>query len=101
STRPPLHPLFPYTTLFRSNLAVMGRGLFFALLGLIAMGLLQLFIPSLRTGGMELLISGAGVVIFALFTAYDVQRVQTLARSGQRSEEHTSELQSPYDLVCR
>src|SRR5438094_6953398 len=24
-----------------------------------------------------------------------------LARAGLRSEEHTSELQSPYDLVCR
>lgn len=64
------------------NLAGMGRGLFFALLGLIAMGLLQLFVPSLRTGQMELLISGAGVVIFALFTAYDIQRVQTLSRAG-------------------
>lgn len=64
------------------NLAVMGRGLFFALLGLIAMALLQLFVPSFRSGQMELLISGAGVVIFALFTAYDIQRVQTLSRAG-------------------
>ncbi|NOS67540.1 MAG: hypothetical protein HOO67_04220 [Candidatus Peribacteraceae bacterium] len=64
------------------NLAVMGRGLFFALLGLIAMGLLQLFVPSFRTGPMELMISGAGVVLFALFTAYDIQRVQTLSRAG-------------------
>ena len=64
------------------NLAVMGRGLIFALLGLVAMGLLQIFIPSMRTGQMELLISGAGVVIFALFTAYDIQRIQTLAKAG-------------------
>ncbi len=64
------------------NLGVMGRGLFFALLGLIAMALLQLFVPSFRTGQMELLISGAGVVIFGLFTAYDIQRVQRMARSG-------------------
>src|SRR5207248_8042394 len=26
---------------------------------------------------------------------------RTAARSTRRSEEHTSELQSPYDLVCR
>ena len=64
------------------NLGVMGRGLFFALLGLIAMAFLQLFVPSFRTGQMELLISGAGVVIFALFTAYDIQRVQQMARNG-------------------
>ncbi len=65
------------------NLSGMGRGLFFAVLGLIAMGLLQLFIPSMRTGQMELLISGAGVVIFALFTAYDIQRVQQMSRVGE------------------
>ncbi len=64
------------------NLGVMGRGLFFALLGLIAMAVLQIFIPSFRTGQMELLLSGAGIVIFALFTAYDIQRVQTMAKAG-------------------
>src|SRR5437867_5416680 len=31
----------------------------------------------------------------------DFQRIQTHIDSGARSEEHTSELQSPYDLVCR
>ncbi len=64
------------------NLAGMGRGLLFALLGLLAMGILQVFVPSFRTGQMELLISGAGVVIFSLFAAYDIQRVQTLSRAG-------------------
>src|SRR5437867_4934067 len=29
------------------------------------------------------------------------EAVETAAMSGGRSEEHTSELQSPYDLVCR
>lgn len=67
------------------NLAGLGRGLFFALLGLIVLALLQLFIPGMRTGQTELLISGAGVVVFALFTAYDIQRVQTLSRSGQNA----------------
>src|SRR5207248_10875413 len=28
-------------------------------------------------------------------------RRQAAKKAGQRSEEHTSELQSPYDLVCR
>lgn len=64
------------------NLSGLGRGLFFAVLGLIVFALFQVFIPSLRGGTSELLISGAGVVIFALFTAYDVQRVQTLSRTG-------------------
>jgi FtsH-binding integral membrane protein len=66
----------------RWNLAVLGRALLFALLGLLFMGLLQIFFPSLQGGSTEVFLSGAGVVIFALFTAYDVQRVQVLARTG-------------------
>jgi len=64
------------------NLGVMGKGLFFALLGLIAMAILQIFVPSLRTPQFEMLISGGGVVIFALFTAYDMQRIQKLGQAG-------------------
>src|SRR5437867_8821191 len=33
--------------------------------------------------------------------AYQKSGLQALARGLGRSEEHTSELQSPYDLVCR
>lgn len=64
------------------NLGVMGRGLFFALLGLIGFALLQIFIPALRTTQFELMLSGAGVIIFGLFTAYDLQRIQMLSARG-------------------
>jgi FtsH-binding integral membrane protein len=64
------------------NLGVMGKALFFAIIGLILVGLLQFFVPSLRTTQFELVLSGAGVVIFALFTAYDLQRIQRLGRMG-------------------
>lgn len=64
------------------NLEGLGRGLFFALLGLLFLGILQLFFPALRGTQPELLISGGGVVVFALFTAYDLQRVQVLSRMG-------------------
>src|SRR5207248_11335071 len=57
---PPTPPLFPYTTLFRSDLRHVGRG-------------------AGRDAGDQLL-----------------PRLRL-----RRSEEHTSELQSPYDLVCR
>src|SRR6266516_5213422 len=33
--------------------------------------------------------------------AYSTPSSNTSRSSGKRSEEHTSELQSPYDLVCR
>jgi FtsH-binding integral membrane protein len=64
------------------NLGVMGRALFFALLGLIAMALLQMFVPALRTTQFELMISGAGIVVFSLFTAYDLQRIAKLGKAG-------------------
>lgn len=64
------------------NLGVMSKGLFFALIGLIVLGLLQFFIPSLRTSQFELILSGGGVVIFGLFTAYDLQRIQQMGRMG-------------------
>src|SRR5207248_4542100 len=38
---------------------------------------------------------------FASMVKAGVPIVQTLESLAERSEEHTSELQSPYDLVCR
>ena len=72
--------VFARTT--RWDLSGMARGLFFALLGLIIFGILQMFVPSLRGGSTEILIGGAGIVVFSLFLAYDVQRTQQLARYG-------------------
>src|SRR5438094_4518602 len=42
----------------------------------------------------------SAIVNARLFSAGDV-RVLNSGASRERSEEHTSELQSPYDLVCR
>mgnify|MGYP000854548269 FL=1 len=72
--------LFAYTTTW--NLGLMGRFLFFAVLGLLIFGLLQIFLPSFRTTQMEMMVSAAGIVIFSLFTAYDVQRITQQARAG-------------------
>lgn len=55
--------------------ASIGRFLFQALIGLIVFGLLQLFFPALRGSGFEMMISGAGIVIFSLFLTYDIQRL--------------------------
>src|SRR5437867_10036697 len=69
--RPPGSTLFPYTTLFRSREG-QPRGLG----GLVALG--KVGVPRGFVG----------------------DRVVVIGRD-RRSEEHTSELQSPYDLVCR
>src|SRR5256885_16669901 len=66
--RPPRSTLFPYTTLFRSNVSI---------------------------------------IIFVTVCTKDRKRILAtdtahhLLRKNSRSEEHTSELQSPCNLVCR
>src|SRR5256885_10792577 len=64
--RPPRSTLFPYTTLFRSDI-------------------------SIGTGNLQALTvaPGLGTLAFIVITLI------------MRSEEHTSELQSPCNLVCR
>src|SRR5260370_32670130 len=80
--RPPRSTLFPYTTLFRSEAertALVGGGdgaVSFAGPG--ARGLVQELVASVRPACLG---PGAG--------------------EGHRSEEHTSELQSHLNLVCR
>lgn len=72
--------LFARTTSW--NLGVLGKALFFGLLGLVGLSLLQFFVPAMRTTQMELMISGAGILFFAVFTAYDVQRIAKLGKMG-------------------
>src|SRR5207248_8922366 len=91
---PPRSTLFPYTTLFRSRATPqIKKENSFAALG-------RCFgEPMPRSDASESLLNSRGFrlchgVGFALGQG-DVQTI-TL-----RSEEHTSELQSPYDLVCR
>ncbi len=64
------------------NLSGMGRILFFSVLGLLIFSLLQIFVPALRGPQFEMMLSGAGVVIFAAYTAYDLQRIQAMGRVG-------------------
>src|SRR5256885_12681646 len=70
--RPPRSTLFPYTTLFRSHPEEIGR---------------ELGVRYLLLGRVRWTQSARGV-----------SRVRV---DPERSEEHTSELQSPCNLVCR
>src|SRR5260221_6516889 len=78
--RPPRSTLFPYTTLFRSSWR-----------GAICIELLAL--PKL--------LGGAKVFSDPSINGDVVQRAQMCLERVERSEEHTSELQSHSDLVCR
>src|SRR5256885_8506236 len=94
--RPPRSTLFPYTTLFRSNDLSMssppplaGR---FHVRALTAADLSDLLHIQLACYGADYAESGE---VFA-------RRLASAANcSLARSEEHTSELQSPCNLVCR
>src|SRR4051794_41328613 len=70
--RPPRSTLFPYTTLFRSNLDAIHE--------------------------LHVVLNQSGLMRFA-----DISHsyLAVTKESIYRSEEHTSELQSPVHLVCR
>src|SRR5437763_7298768 len=78
--RPPRSPLFPYTTLFRSVIGTLD----------------SMRAARLTEGLLErIALEQAEVVIL------DISGVPAIDTDVARSEEHTSELQSPMYLVCR
>src|SRR2546421_7117470 len=77
--RPPRSTLFPYTTLFRSMGAARKLGC-----------------RTLDGGGMAVFQAAAA---FEIFTGLKADTDRMLRHF--RSEEHTSELQSRSDIVCR
>src|SRR5207249_12088001 len=97
---PPSLTLFPYTTLFRSSaeeaLCVRVRG-----------QQARQLARQLTAAALNCVVSGKpadclGSSISDLFARCNTGcAVSVGAASGPRSEEHTSELQSRFDLVCR
>src|SRR5688500_19994608 len=82
---PPIFTLFPYTTLFRSYVLLM--------LKFASESVKQV----LLTSGVVFNCTGA----FVPFTRYMLNAICGGSLPNRRSEEHTSELQSPCNLVCR
>src|SRR5699024_12874436 len=89
---PPLtSTLFPYTTLFRSLHTLPFLILVVLLLLVQIESALQLFVHMENTNNQNHLIAYVDCL----------QGNREIARAINRSEEHTSELQSRFDLVCR
>src|SRR2546422_4860018 len=78
--RPPRSTLFPYTTLFRSVLAATGTAVIMMIVK--------------ATVGIK-------ADVRAQLRGLDLSEHGEEAYFGERSEEHTSELQSRLHLVCR
>src|SRR5699024_12313864 len=87
--RPPTSTLFPYTTLFRSDRRDDFRT---EVLGLVKAQMVKnaLIVPTGAKGGF-----------FPKQLPPMSDRDAWMAAAAWRSEEHTSELQSRFDLVCR
>src|SRR5579872_5739943 len=71
--------LYGYFT--KADLSGMGNILLMGLVGIIIASLINLFVQS---ESFNLFIAAAGVVIFTMLTAYDVQRIKNLRRSEER-----------------
>src|SRR5689334_24373363 len=91
--RPPACPLFPYTTLFRSQRQLLMTALRLRpdriLLGEVRGGEALDMLQAMGTG-----VEGSMTTVHANSPADAFSRLE-------RSEEHTSELQSQFHLVCR
>src|SRR5260221_3688813 len=79
--RPPRSTLFPYTTLFRSGLSSSGLGF--------------------TDTGDKVVIGGLAREFYHRIWKQYQQAEAWKWQKRERSEEHTSELQSHSDLVCR
>src|SRR5205085_11923891 len=96
SPRPPTLPLFPYTTLFRSRRAALEPGP--------RLGAARRRQPDPLAAGLARGLGRAALlraVRERTPPATVVRRHGPPGGGGPRSEEHTSELQSQSNLVCR
>src|SRR5207247_7250760 len=85
SPRPPHCTLFPYTTLFRSEMSEADWDRMLAINAKAVFFLSQLVLPGMRERRRGAVVNLASVA----------------GKIATRSEEHTSELQSRVALVCR
>src|SRR5256885_14677354 len=98
--RPPRSTLFPYTTLFRSlqALNLLNDPVFVEA----AQGLAARVLRESKTASLNGRLNYAFKVCLARSPRpTEIDRLTKYYFQEKRSEEHTSELQSPCNLVCR
>src|SRR3712207_9096877 len=98
--RPPRSTLFPYTTLFRSGMALWIKQVAAPEACMVFLGLTAL---AVWKGGMPVLGALPRALAFAAGCALPTALTAFVyfLRGDIRSEEHTSELQSRQYIVCR
>src|SRR5256885_6300713 len=103
--RPPRSTLFPYTTLFRSHQIARTQPGHLPALAHLGLALEQIAQPQLVAGMQAQVGCVAHPAVAGRRHGTDLQQSQgphgQRGPEAARSEEHTSELQSPCNLVCR
>lgn len=66
--------IFGYKTI--KDLSFLGIFLFMGMIGLILLGILSIFFPAMLAGTFGTIVCFVGILIFALFTAYDMQNLK-------------------------
>ena len=79
--------LYGYTT--KRDLSSIGKYLFMALIGLIIATVVNIF---MKSSGLDMIISYAGVLIFVGLTAYDTQKIKEMCQSLDYVDESTQKL---------
>src|SRR5260370_23028833 len=90
--RPPRSTLFPYTTLFRSGADLIRLGQRAE-----EVGFDSYWVQDHPMGGPDCWTSLAALAV----TTRRIRLGSIVSKECRRSEEHTSELQSHFNLVCR
>lgn len=82
--------LFGYKTV--KNLSFLGIFLFMGMIGLILVGLASFIWPAIVGGTFGTIVCLAGVLVFALFTAYDMQNLKYAYNSVAGDEHQKNQL---------
>src|SRR5699024_12488280 len=96
----PRFTLFPYTTLFRSYVSSVNRLELIGLEGVALTGLRPSGMVELEDERVDVVSEGSFIDRGERVKVVKVEGMRIVVRKI-RSEEHTSELQSRFDLVCR
>src|SRR5206468_13067327 len=96
---PPRFTLFPYTTLFRSTIGALTTTTYFR--AVVQNGVCTAANSSAATITVNPTTVGGSVSANQTICSGSTPADLTLSGQTGRSEEHTSELQSRSDLVCR
>src|SRR5690606_42001564 len=92
--RPPRLTLFPYTTLFRSGTYLHGEAISIGQVAAAMLSERRAGLSAAEVGRIRDLLRRAGLPVHVNLT-------KSARQKALRSEEHTSELQSRENLVCR